>query len=136
MAFTDKLVNWGSKIKGLFKPQAEVGLSHLVESGQRTMQFSGKVFGKDNRILARVEYYTQRATAIGSDGRALGDTSIRSRMYIPTQGTILRNLGVNWVETTRSPYGSNVSAEVKTISGKNKMLNGTTQLRNYIQLMK
>ncbi len=135
MAVFEKLAKLGKSIKGLFAPEVNVRLTHLQEAGEKTMRFSGKALGKDGKAVARIEQYTQPVKSIGSDGTVLANTAIDTRMYTPAADSRLNKLGVEWVETTRTPYGTNAKASVKTHDG-HRVINGYGQIRNYIQLMK
>lgn len=99
------------------------------------MRYSGEVFGKEGKAIAQVMQFTQPVQSIGSDGTVLANTSIHTRLYEPANGSRLKKLGVEWVETTRTPYGSDVTASVRTFDG-HRTIDSYSALRSYIHLMK
>lgn len=136
MALFEKLAQFGKKIKGVFAPQPEITLQGLDAIGPKTMKYSGKVLGKGEKVVARVEQFTQPAEVIGANRSVLGKTSINTRRYTPAEDTPLAKMGVNWVETSRTSFGNSVRAEVLAPHGKTKRLCSHNELRNYVHLMK
>ena len=133
-----KITNLFGKCRTLFRSNPQISLTYLTETGGQRLIGKSEVFGKNGNKIANVERYTQPCKTVGlikNGVRMEQDCSTITRKYIPAKGSILANKGVNYVETTRTPFGHGMQAHVKLPNGHGKVLSGQEEIRNYLKLM-
>ena len=99
----------------LFGSSEKISLSYLKEAGEKTLQGDGKIYGQNGNVIATFEKFTQPVEKV-TNGIAK-PSSIRSREYVPVEGTKLANMGVKKITTTHTAFGNGLQADV-IVNGK------------------
>lgn len=133
----NKVTGLLGQCRTFFSLKPQISLTYLTETGGQRLIGKSKVFGKNGDCIANIERYTQPCKTVGlikNGVRMEQDCSTVTRRYIPAKGTILAEKGVNYVESTRTPFGHGVQAHVKLPNGHGKLLN-QEEYRNYLKIM-
>ena len=123
------------ELKGSFKSlfygePYSIRLACLNSTGEEVVQSTKQVVGKAGKSVAQItEAYTP---AVIKSGEELTNCVIKSRYYVPAEGTRLAQIGVLGVQRTSTPLAHGVYADVM-INGQRQQLNAN-QLKSYINM--